>query len=420
MNQAEASLERAMLLLQQGRTIDAVQQLKNVLQQDPNNADALALMARCQFAQKNFDAGIVTMQSVLALEPTSYHFYLLGFGYYSAGKNNLAMEAFQQSQSLDPWFPENYGLMSHVLLEQKRFTEGLDMANEGLAIEPENITCLNARSIALNKMRKTADAIDTMQNALAQDPDNEYTHCTVGWNYLEKGEHKTATRHFKEALRINPQMHNAQEGLKEALKSKIAPYRWLLLYSFWLNNQGKKMRWIIPVGLYLGVRVTTSLLRMKEGTENIVTILVAAYLLFILTSWLITPLANFFLLFHRDGKYALTLTEKNTAMSVVASLTTGVLFFIAALLVPEEYKSLASACYIAMVSFLAMSVPLGNLEYPLSFKNHGTQNKVAMVLVALGLCTAVLSFVYIPAALVTGGLFLLLFVLNNWAGVFRR
>lgn len=419
MNEPEVNLERARLLLQQGRITDAVQQLKNVLGQDAENVDALAMMARCQFAQKNFEAGITTMQSVLALEPGSYHFYLLGFGYYSASKNTLAMEAFQQSQSMDPWFVENYGLMSHVLLERKNFQEALDMANEGLAIEPENITCLNARSIALNKMRKTADAIDTMHNALAQDPDNAYTHCTVGWNYLEKGQHKTATRHFKEALRINPQMHNAQEGLKEALKSKIAPYRWLLLYSFWLNNQGKKMRWIIPIALYLAVRVASSLLRLQGGNETIITVLISAYLLFILTSWLITPLANFFLLFHPDGKYALTQTEKNTALSVMASLTMGLLFFILASSLPAKNEDLITASFIAMAAFLAMSVPLGNIEYPLSFKDHGMQNKIAMLLVVLGIFTVLLAFVYMPAAFVTGGLFLLLFVLNNWAGVFR-
>ncbi len=419
MNHTDVNLERARVLLQQGRTTDALQQLKNVLQQQPENVDALSMMARCQFSQKNFDAGIATMQNVLSIEPASYHFYLLGFGYYSASKNSLAMEAFQQSQSLDPWFVENYGLMSHVLLEQKKFTEALAVANEGLAIEPENITCLNARSIALNKLSKTADAIETMHNALAQDPDNEYTHCTVAWNYLEKGQHKIATRHFKEALRLNPQMHNAQEGLKEALKSKIAPYRWLLRYSFWLNNQGKKMRWIIPVGLYLAVRITSSLLSLKQGTENIVTILVAAYLLFILTSWLITPLANFFLLFHPDGKYALSPSEKNTAQSVMASLMAGLFCFIMAILLPAEKENLVSASYLAMAAFLAMSVPLGNINYPLSFKNYGTQNKISLILVVLGLLTVVLSFLYLPAALATGGIFLLLFILNNWAGVFR-
>jgi Tfp pilus assembly protein PilF len=71
-----------------------------------------------------------------------------------------------------------------------------------------------------------------MQTALSQDPDNEMTHATFGWNLLEKGRHKEATKHFLEALRIEPDYSSARSGLKEALKSKVPPYRWLLQYSF--------------------------------------------------------------------------------------------------------------------------------------------------------------------------------------------
>ena len=69
----------------------------------------------------------------------------------------------------------------------------------------------------------TDEAIQTMEYALAQDPENELTHATVGWNYLEKGKHKIAVNHFREALRIDPNYNNAKDGLKESLKSKIAP-----------------------------------------------------------------------------------------------------------------------------------------------------------------------------------------------------
>jgi hypothetical protein len=45
-----------------------------------------------------------------------------------------------------------------------------------VAIDAESIICLNARSISLNKLKRTEDAIATMQHALAQDPDNAVTH----------------------------------------------------------------------------------------------------------------------------------------------------------------------------------------------------------------------------------------------------
>ncbi len=420
MNDISPYLERAQLLLAQGRANDAIAQLKNALQQDPGSDEALSLYARCQFAQKDYEAGIATINNAISIDPeNSYYFYLLGFGYYSANKNKMALEAFKQSQEMDPYFAETYGLMAHVYIEQKDFNKGLATANEGLEIDPENITCLNARSIALNKMHKTDDAINTMQNALAQDPDNEYTHCTVGWNYLEKGQHKIATKHFKEALRINPNMHNAQAGLKEALKSKIAPYRWLLRYSFWINNKGKKMRWIIPLGLYLTVRLLSSLLKMKDGTEYIAGSLIALYFLFILTSWLITPLANFFLLFHKDGKYALTQTEKKTAVTVVAALLAGLICLCVSQLIATEYKNIVTGFIIATAAFWAMSVPLGNIEYPLSVREYGTQNKIAMLLVLLALVTIPFAFIYLPVAIFTGISFIVIFVLNNWAGIFR-
>lgn len=413
-------IERARLLLDQGRVSEAIKQLKNALQQDPDNDDALALYARCQYDQKDFEGGIQTLQRAIAIDPeNSYYYYLLGFGYYRKDRNPVALDMLQQAIQLNPYFAESYGLMAYVYSYDKNFKQALAKANEGLAIDPENITCLNIRSIALNKLKMTDDAIETMQYALTQDPDNEFTHSTVGWNYLEKGKHKIAVNHFREALRIDPNYQNAKEGLKESLKSKIAPYRWLLQYSFWINNQGRKIRWMIPVGLYLLVRFTATAFNQSKYTQNISTFILGLYLVFVITSWLINPIANLFLLFHKDGKHALDTTEKNTAISVVGALVTGCILFSVALFLPKGHDELFMSLLIAAIAFCAAAIPLGKLQYPLSFNNYGTQNKVSLVLAGLAFLTILLAFIYSPAAIVTGTIFLVLFVLNSWISVFR-
>ena len=413
-------IERARLLLEQGRVKEAMQQVKNALQEDPDNDDALALMARCQYQQKDFNSGITTLQSAISIDPESgYYFYLLAFGYYRLHNHPAALDHLQQSVSLAPYFSESYGLMAYVYLDEKEFKKALAKANEGLAIDPENITCLNVRSIALNKMKLTAEAIQTMEYALAQDPDNELTHSTVGWNYLEKGKHKIAVNHFREALRIDPNYHNAKDGLKESLKSKIAPYRWLLQYSFWINNKAKKVRWVIPVALYLIVRITATAFNQNKSTQNIAAIIVGIYLVFVITSWLINPIANLFLLFHKDGRHALDLTEKNTAVTVVGSLILGCILFVAAMALPNGHDELFMSLIIAAIAFSAMALPLGKLLYPLSFKGYGIQNKISLVLVGLALLTILLAFIYSPAAIATGVIFLVIFAINNWVGVFR-
>ena len=414
-------IERARLLLEQGRVNDAVKQIKNALQKDPDNDMALALYARCQFDQKDFDGGIETLYKAIYIDPeNSYYYYLLAFGYYRKDLNTQALEKLNQSIVLNPYFAESFGLMGYVYCDEKNFKLALEKANEGLATDPNNITCLNVRSIALNKMKQTDAAVETMQHALAQDPDNEFTHSTIGWNYLEKGNNKVAATHFREALRINPNMNNAKQGLKEALKSKIPPYKWLLQYSFWINNQGKKTRWIIPLALYFGVRILSTAFNQSKSTESIAGVIVGLYLLFVLTSWLINPVANFVLLFYKDGKYALDLTEKNSAISVVATLFAGVTCLVISYFLRAGSNILSTSLLTAGIAFLVMALPLGRIQYPLSFKRYDTQNKVALGLTGLGFVTVVFAFIYLPVAFVTGACFLVIFVVNSWISVFRK
>lgn len=415
----ETLLKRARLLLDQGRTNDSIKEIKRVLQQEPGNDEALSIYARCLFDNNEITEGIEIVLQAIRIDPeNSFYFYLLAFGYYKKDQTPAALTNLNKAININPYNPEFFGLLAFIHIEDKEFTLALEKADEGLTLDPENITCLNARSMALNKLRRTDDAIETMKNALAQDPDSEFTHATIGWNFLEKGKHKDAAKHFREALRINPNHNSARMGLKEALKSKIPPYKWLLQYSFWVNNKGKKARWIIPIALYIGIRVFSGILNSNESTEFVGGTIIALYLVFVVTSWIINPLANFFLLFHPDGKYALDQTERWTAITVVSSLLLGCILFVPAL-TTGPLGGVNPALMIATVAFWLMAMPLGDIQYPLSFKAGGSANKAGLALVSLGLLTILLAFIYFPAAIVTGGLFAIAFVLNNWLGVFR-
>ena len=415
----EMILERARLLLDQGRTNDAVKEVKQFLQKEPENDEALSLYARCLYDKNAISEGIEIILQAIRIDPAnSFYFYLLAFGYYKKDDNFSALDNLNKAISLNPYNPEYYGLSAFVHLEEKDFDLALEKADEGLALGPENITCMNARSTALNKLKRTDDAMETMQDALALDPDNEFTHTTIGWNFLEKGKHQHAAKHFREALRIDPGHRNARAGLKEALKSKIPPYKWLLQYSFWVNNKGKKARWIIPLGLYVAVRILSGVLGSNDSTAVAGGIIVALYLIFVVTSWIINPLANFFLLFYRDGKYALDLTEKWTAITVASSLVLGCIVFVPALTMETKDGDYPPLMIIAVILWL-MALPLGDIQYPLSFKGTGTANKAALILVSAGLLTILFAPVYFPAAIVTGALFAIGFVLNNWLGIFK-
>lgn len=386
----EAMLSRANLLLAQGRAKEAEKQLSDALQQDPENDEALTLLARCKYDQRQFREGIAIVQRAIQIVPDNgYYFYLLAFGYYQTDANHSAQRYLKHAITLQPYAADFYALWALILIDEKDFNQALEKANEGLAIDPENITCLNARSTALNKLKRVEAAIETMQNALQQDPENDFTHVTVGWNLLEKGKHKEAAEHFREALRINPNLEYARTGLKEALKSRIAPYRWLLQYSFWVNNKGKNARWIIPIAVYFGVRLVTSFAEKAGSTFAVIGgLLVALYILFVATSWVINPVANFFLLFNKDGKYALNNSERWSSMLAVVALSSGLLLLLSCLFVPAAIQM---RILISGLILLSLALPLGHMEYPLRFRNQPVIQWLSLALALFGMITFAFS-----------------------------
>ena len=415
-------LDQAKLLLDQGRPKDAEVKIKQFLQQEPNNDYALSLLARCLYERKQYDEGIKVIQDAISFAPQqSFYFYLLAFGFYQKENSFLAIDNLNKAIGLNPYHAEYYGLLSFVLLGDKNFKDALAKANEGLAIEAENITCLNARAMALNKLKKTDEAIATMQHALAQDPDSEFTHTTIGWNLLERGRHNEAAKHFREALRINPVLLNAQSGLKEALKSKIPPYKWLLQYSFWVNNQGKKLKRAMPIILYVAFRLLILIFRQNSATESLAWIAGGVYLLFVIASWTMNSIANFFLLFHPDGKYALSNTEKWSAITVVTAMLSGFIVLSLSLFTSigrgTDYEF---AILAAGLVCLSLALPLGEMDYPISFKKTNKRNLFSLTLAGLGLLSLLFAAFFPAQSLVVMVVYGIAFILYNWSGALRR
>ncbi len=394
-------LDRARLLLEQGRYKDAELQIRQALEHEPENDYALALLGRCYLNAAKYDRGIEVMQQAISLDPNNdFYFYLLAFGYYHKNLHPAAIDNLVKAIQINPYNAEYFGLLSHIELQDKRFQVALDKANEGLAVDPENITCLNARSIALNKLKRTEDAIETMQYALAQDPDNATTHVTVGWNFLEKGKHKEATSHFLEALRIKPDYSNARTGLKEALKSKVLPYRLLLQYSFWINNKGKRLQRLMPFIIYIVFRILVGLLNSNESTSGLTWILVGVYILFVVATWTINSIANFFLLSHPIGKHALTNTEKWAALTAVPSLVVGILLISLSAFTNICEGTAYNNLFIPGLVCISLALPLSHIEYPVRVKHKTWKEWYSMGLVLAGILSLLL-YAIAPAAALT-------------------
>jgi tetratricopeptide (TPR) repeat protein len=410
-------LERARLLLEQGRYKDAEKEIKTALVSSPENDDAYGLLARVYLDTNQAELALQTVAEALRIEPgEGYYLYLKAFAEYKLDQLDLAQTTLQDAIENNPYNASYFALYSYLLLDKNDFAGALERANEGLALDPEDIGCLNGRARALNKLGRTSDAISTMQDSLAADPENDFTHTNIGWNLLEKGQHKQAIIHFKESLRLNPGSQSARDGMKEALKSKIAPYRWFLMYGMWLGNQKQGFRIGLAIGLYLCFRVVSALgKQLQPPLSYIALTLVAFYVLAVLISWLILPIANFFLLFHPQGKYALTSSEKINSKTVVGALLAGFCLFIISMFLqgPISGQLMLTAVIIASLAF-----PFSYVKYPVG--KSASSSKTALVIAGIGILTAILlvTATEIGSLLLIG--YFVALIGSSWIIAFRR
>jgi len=412
-----ALLDRANLLLEQGRHKDAEKQIKQVLEQEPNNDHALSILARCYMNNDEVDKGIEIINKAIAIEPNeSFYFYLLGFGYFQKDMALPAKNNLQKAIQLDPYNPEYFGILSFIFLNEKEYDEALANANEGLELDPENITCLNARARALNKLKRTGEAVDTIGDSLSKDPDNKFTHATIGWNYFERGDQKKAAHHFREALRNDPNYESARLGLKESLKSNFTPYKLVLQFSMWMSEKGKNFQWIFFIGIYVIFRIVRSVASANAGLRPFLLPLIVLYFVFIFFTWIANPIANFFLLFHKDGKYSLTKSETAIGVSTVVLLASGILLGCYAFYFFEEPPS--EFLYPAII-LATMSIPLGKIELPLDTRSRSLRVWYPAGLILLGTLAIAVFFINPEIGTLLAliyGIALLIFtwVANSW------
>jgi len=134
---ADIQLQRAMLLLKLNRSIEARDALRQVIEEDPNNAAALnALGFTLADEHINLNEAEQLVQKALTLEPDNAAYLdSLGWVYYRQGKLSEAAETLQQAFKLtpDPEIGAHWGI---VLWHQNKPDEAKAIWQRALGLNP--------------------------------------------------------------------------------------------------------------------------------------------------------------------------------------------------------------------------------------------------------------------------------------------
>jgi len=197
-------------------------------------------------------------------------------------------------------------LLANIHLQEARWRDALNAAEQGLQFDPEHVGCTNLQAIALVKLGRKSEAGRTIHTALSRNPDNALTHANQGWTLLEQGQPKAAAEHFREALRLDPQNEWARQGIIEALKAQNIIYALMLKYFLWMAKFSRRGQWGIILAGYIGNRLLGVLANAEPDLAPWIWPLRILYLVFALMTWLAYPFFNLLLRLNKFGRWVLS------------------------------------------------------------------------------------------------------------------
>ncbi|MEV4424274.1 tetratricopeptide repeat protein [Streptomyces sp. R-07] len=184
---ASTALARAEALYETGRYAQAGELVAQHLATDPEDAEALVLLARC---------------------------------HHRAGARAAALTAVDQALRAEPELLGGWLMRVHILLGDRRFQEAESTARRAVELAPQYWGTHYALGTALAEHgehartpARTVEAYEAARAAVSLAPEEDAAHFLVGLTAQRRGDHATAQRAYETTLRLNPQSSEAHNNL---------------------------------------------------------------------------------------------------------------------------------------------------------------------------------------------------------------
>jgi len=325
-----ASIQRAHLLIEQGRFAHAENELRGVLGDDPDSPEAHMLLALCLSERNEYVEATREAEAAIHLAPDSAETHRVhGSVLIDRNRYDEAYEALVQSAELDPFQARTFGLLANVSYARKKWQQAADYAEEGLALDPDDPLCANMLTFSLEKLGRVEDALDAANRTLSQHPDDSYAHATQGMAHLHASDYKQAQESFREALRLDPDNELAQQGMINALNSRSFIFRWIFKYYTLMARMSTPLQFGLIIGLVVVQRGLGVVARSYPALQPLVFPVLILLVCFVVLTWIVTPVFNTFLRFNTYGRYLLNRDQIVSSNWIAGVLLAGVLGFVA-------------------------------------------------------------------------------------------
>lgn len=193
----EATVFKAQVLVELGRTHDAVAFLKSFLKRDAESVPGWYALARAEQQLNHFQESVRAFEKAIDLRPSFVQAALaLGVLYEERGQNDKAIKVYTQS------FEQTQDLalgnrLATIYLKSEKYTEAIPILEMIDRLDPEDMNSRVKLGLVYIEMRKLDEAVAVFKKIVEKNPDSDRVYFYLGSAYEEMKQENAAIDAFQ-------------------------------------------------------------------------------------------------------------------------------------------------------------------------------------------------------------------------------
>ena len=221
MTSVPAILARAIELHRSGNLAAASALYREVLQTQPQHANALHLLGLVARHEGDLARAVEFFTQAIAADPAVAPFRLnRGLTLRALGRTTEALDDFQTARRIDPALAEAHHQEGNALKHLGRFAEAVGPLRTTVQLAPKLATAWLNLGTACLEIRELDEAVRAFREALALEPARPEAHNILGHTLVLLSRYSEAESAFNEALRLRPNYAAAHDNLGGLLKAQ--------------------------------------------------------------------------------------------------------------------------------------------------------------------------------------------------------
>ena len=206
-------LDQVRALKHQGKLDEALVLCRQLLARNPDDIDAVVVIAEILVARGERDEAIATYSRQIELRPDrALAYYKRGNLLKDAGQSEAAVADYDRAIGIDPNYA--YALCNRgvVLSRLGRLEAALESYDRAVAITPDDVVAQFNRADVLRELERSEEALVAYGHILAMKPDHLQSYCNRGVLLTELERYDEARADFERALSLSSEVPDIYFG----------------------------------------------------------------------------------------------------------------------------------------------------------------------------------------------------------------